>query len=278
MNYRHAYHAGNPADVFKHAVLVALVRRLQDKPKPLCLIDTHAGVGLYDLAADPARRTGEAATGIGRLLADPSTPAPLRDYLALVRAAGAPRFYPGSPALARLLLRPTDRLLLNELHPEDAAVLKRWADDDPRIAVHGRDGYEALKALLPPTPRRGLVLVDPPFEKTDEFARMVKGLAAAHRRWPTGHIALWYPIKHRAPVDAFHGDLAMLGIPGLLAVEWLWRAPDDPARLNGNGLILANPPWGMEERLVPLLAALVETLGQAPGGDARLTWLTPPAD
>lgn len=278
MNYRHAFHAGNPADVFKHAVLVALIRRLHDKPKPLCLIDTHAGIGLYDLTADEARRTGEAETGIGRLLALADPPAPLRDYLDLVRAAGAPRFYPGSPALARLLLRPDDRLLLNELHPEDNAALKRWAADDPRIAVHRRDGYEALKGLLPPTPRRGLVLVDPPFEKTDEFARLAAGLATAHRRWPTGHVALWYPIKHRAPVDAFHGDLAMLGIPGVLAVELLWRRPDDPSRLNGNGLILANPPWGMEERLTPLLTALAETLGQNGGGGARLEWLTPPSD
>ncbi|NBC94742.1 MAG: 23S rRNA (adenine(2030)-N(6))-methyltransferase RlmJ, partial [Deinococcus-Thermus bacterium] len=215
MNYRHAFHAGNAADVVKHALVVRLIEALQAKPKPICVLDAFAGIGVYDLAHGPATRTGEFRDGIARLLDAPSVPPEAERYVALVRAlnpAGAAVRYPGSPALAAALLRDGDRLVAVEQHPEDAAALKAAFAGDGRVQVHRRDGWEAMAALVPPAERRGLVLADPAFEVVDEFARMTAALVKAHARWPTGVYALWYPIKHRPPVDAFLGDLALSGL------------------------------------------------------------------
>jgi 23S rRNA (adenine2030-N6)-methyltransferase len=260
VNYRHAFHAGNFADCMKHALLVWLVRALARKPAGFCVLDTHAGAGRYDLAAGPATRTREAAHGILQLLQadDPA----LADYLGLVRALG---LYPGSPALVRALLRPQDRLVCCELHPEDAADLRRRFAGDPQVAVHRRDAWEALGALLPPAARRGLVLVDPPFEQPDEFAALAGGLRRAHARFGAGVLAAWYPIKHRAAVRAFHARLRDGGMRDVVAAELLLREPLDPARLNGCGLAVVNPPWGFEAAAGPILAALGRGLG-GPGG------------
>ncbi|WP_135467864.1 23S rRNA (adenine(2030)-N(6))-methyltransferase RlmJ [Crenalkalicoccus roseus] len=267
MNYRHAFHAGNFADCMKHALLVWLLRALRRKETPFAVLDTHAGAGAYDLAAPEAARTGEWCRGIGRLL--DLTDGPLADYVALVRAAGAPAAYPGSPALVRALLRPGDRLACCELHPEDHAALRARFHSDRQVAVHRRDGWEALRALTPFPERRGLVLVDPPFEQPGEFERMAAGIALVARRFRAAVQACWYPIKHRAPVRAFHAALRAGGVRDLVAAELWLREPTDPQRLNGCGLLVASPPYRFEEEGGSLLAALLDRLGE---GEAGAGW------
>ena len=283
MNYRHAYHAGNFADVFKHAVLALLLERLGAKPSPYFVLDTHAGIGRYDLESEPARRTGEAEGGIRRLLAalagEPPPPE-LAGYLAAVAGLNpeapeaSPRWYPGSPRLARALMRPGDRLVLAEAHPEDAATLKREFAGDAQVQAHRRDGYEALKAFLPPAERRGLVLVDPPYEAADEAERAVAGLAGAHRRWPTGVFALWYPIKERLWVWRLHEALAATGIRRQLVAELTVQPEDDWRRLNGCGMIVINPPWRLDGALADLLPRLHRALALEAGG-WTVDWLVP---
>ncbi|MCX7382480.1 MAG: 23S rRNA (adenine(2030)-N(6))-methyltransferase RlmJ [Alphaproteobacteria bacterium] len=256
MNYRHAYHAGNFADCMKHALLVSPRRAMA------AVLDTHAGIGRYDLSAIPAERTGEWRAGIGRLsgVSDPA----LADYLALVAQLG---LYPGSPALIRALLRPQDRLACCELHPEDVRPLRRAFRDDPRVAVHHRDGFEAIGALLPPPERRGLVLIDPPYEAADEFVRVVEAIRLAHRRFPAGVVAAWYPVKSRAQVRGLHGDLRASGIGDVVAAELWLREPVDAARLNGCGLLVVNPPFGFGDAARGILAALLARLGSREPGE-----------
>lgn len=281
MNYRHAYHAGNFADVVKHTVLALALERLKAKDAPFCVIDTHAGIGRYDLNAPAARKTGEYRNGIARLLErDPAMlPGELRPYLAAVKAlnggAGGLRWYPGSPRLVRSLMRRQDRLHLLELHPEDAAALTELFARDPQVTVQPADGYVGLKALLPPKERRGLVLIDPPFEVKDEFERLVRALRQGHRRWATGHYVLWYPIKDRAPVAAFHEALKTTGIGRILVVELLLRPDDDATRLNGCGLVLVNPPWPIEDKLREVMPVLTNILADGSGGSSRVEWLVP---
>lgn len=262
MNYRHGFHAGNFADCTKHALLLWLLQALMRKPAPIFVLDTHAGAGAYDLDSDAARRTGEADRGIRRLLDDP--PAPLADYVALVRRLG---LYPGSPVLIRGVLRQDDRLACCELHPEEAAALRRRFRHDEQVAVHQRDGWEALGGLLPPREKRGLVLIDPPFEDPQEFARMATCLGSAHARFPTGVIAAWYPIKHRTPVRDFLDTMEASGIRDVIAAEFWLREPLDPARLNGCGLLVINPPYRFEAEAPAILAALVERLGDREDGE-----------
>ena len=286
MNYRHAFHAGNFADVVKHVLLVALVERLAEKPKPMAVIDTHAGIGVYDLTGEAPRRTGEWRDGIGRLWrAAPSHPGAVARYLELVRALNAPDAaepgtYPGSPELVRLLLRASDRLVLNELHPEDCASLRRAMGGDRRVHVHCRDGYELAAALVPPSERRGLVLIDPPFEQRDEYARLVEALAEAHRRFATGTYMIWYPLKDPAVSGEFLERLAADGPPKTLALE-LQVTATDPMRMTGSGMILVNPPFVLTETgtdgksaALSLLDWLAAALAQGPGARAREEWLT----
>jgi len=261
MNYRHAFHAGNFADCMKHALLVWLLRAMARKEKPFRVLDTHAGAGMYDLASDPARRTGEAEQGILRLLGH--KPPQLADYLGLVERL---TLYPGSPVFARALLRDADRLVCCELHPEEHTSLRRRFARDRHVSVHARDGYEALAALLPPPQRRGLVLIDPPYENPEEFDRVTNGLATAHRRFPAGVLAAWYPVKHRAPVRALHAALRETGIRDIVAAEFLLREPVDPARLNGCGLVVVNPPYRFEAECEPLLNALLGAIGNHEAG------------
>ena len=261
MNYRHAYHAGNFADCMKHALLAWMLASLARKPAPFFVLDTHAGRGQYDLLADPAERTGEWRDGIARVLGNP--PPPLAAYAALVERLG---LYPGSPRLIRALLRPDDRLACCELHPEDHAALRRLFRGDAQVAVHLRDGHEALRAFLPPPERRALVLIDPPFERPDEFARLAATLAEAHARFPGGVLAAWYPIKHRAPVRAFHAAVREAALRDVVAAELWLREPTDPARLNGSGLLVVNPPWRFEAEAAGLLAALLGRLGAGEPG------------
>jgi 23S rRNA (adenine2030-N6)-methyltransferase len=258
MNYRHAFHAGGFADCMKHALLVWLVEALQAKPAPIFVLDTHAGAGRYDLEAGPAQRTGEWRQGIDRLLAD--TPPPvLTRYLDLVRTLG---LYPGSPALIRAMLRPDDRLACCELQPDDLFELRRHLARDPQVAVHQRDGWEALAGLLPPKERRGLVLIDPPYEDPEEFSGVIEGLSTAHTRFRTGVLAAWYPIKHRAPVRGFFTALEQTGMRDVVAAEFLLREPIQPDRLNGCGLLVVNPPFHFERDTPPMLQALLERIGR----------------
>lgn len=275
MNYRHAYHAGNFADVVKHALLALILERLTAKPAPLAVLDAFAGIGLYDLLAPEAQKTGEAARGIGRLWPPPRGLLGLAPYFSVLQAmnpAGALRHYPGSPELARRLLRPQDRLMLVELHPEDCAALRRALGRDERVQIHQRDGFEALPALLPPAERRGLVLVDPPYEQPDEAQRLVRAVARAYRRWPTGVYALWYPIKERGPAAALLAALKAAIPRRLLAAELTVFAEERAFRLNGCGLALINPPWQLDALLAEQLPRLQALLAQD-GGGVRVEWL-----
>lgn len=275
MNYRHAFHAGNHADVFKHATLLRLAALLARKEAPFAYLDSHSGVGRYDLAGDQASRTDEWREGIGRLWALESAPAAFvgyREAVAALNPDGALRYYPGSPELMRQVLRTQDRLLLNELHPEDGRLLKENMARDRRVAVHQKDGWLLPRALLPVPERRALLLIDPPFEKADELERCVKAVVEAIGRMRQTVIMLWYPIKDRRQLRRFHAGLQASGAPKLLNVELLIRAADDPTRLNGSGLAIVNPPWGLEEELRDLLPWLAEHLAQGEGS-WRLDWL-----
>ncbi|MEY4160348.1 MAG: hypothetical protein RLZZ136_969 [Pseudomonadota bacterium] len=275
MNYRHSYHAGNSADVVKHCLLIALVRALQQKQSALTLIDTHAGCGLYDLGGEEAQRTGESTHGVLQAFADTSPW--LNDYRAAVQAVnrGAePHFYPGSPRILSQLLRPQDFLILNEKHPEDARVLRGMMRDTD-AAVHERDAYELWLAMLPPRTARGVVLVDPPYEQTDERARITATLAAAHRKWAHGVTVIWYPLKDRATHRRWREQLSKLGIPKLLRVEhWLYD-DDQPGIYNGAGLYIINPPYAFIQALPPLQEALRAALAP-PGhrGEIISDWLS----
>ena len=261
MNYRHAYHAGNFADCMKHALLVWLLQALARKPAAFTVLDTHAGAGRYDVTDGPAERTGEWRAGIGRLLE--AAPAPLADYLAVVRQEG---LYPGSPSIVRALLRPQDRLICCELHPDEASALRRLFHRDGQVAVHARDGWAALGALLPPAHRRGLVLIDPPYEQGGEHDRLAAALGQVAARFPAGIVAGWYPIKHLAPVRTLHEAVRLAGLRDVVAAELWLREPTDPARLNGCGLLVRQPPWHWDTAWPPLLAALLAALGTGEAG------------
>ena len=274
MNYRHAFHAGNSADVVKHALLIALVQALQLKPSALTLIDTHAACGLYDLQGDEAGRTGEAAGGVLRAFAD-ANPL-LDDYRAAVRAENdgpEPRLYPGSPRILAQALREQDALILNEKHPEDARSLREAMRGTP-AAIHTRDAYELWLALLPTRTPRGLVVVDPPYEETDERARITATLAAAHRKWAHGVTVIWYPLKERPAHALWKDKLRKTGIPKFLNVEhWLYDA-DQPGIYNGAGLFIVNPPYAFTQSLPPLLEALCTALApEGHRGTLKAEWL-----
>jgi len=280
LNYRHAFHAGSFADVHKHAVLCRILHYLRGKPAAFRVIDTHAGAGLYDLTGAEGIRSGEWRDGIGRL-AEAALPRPaaalLAPYLEVIQALnerGRLTTYPGSPALARAWLRPQDRLIACELEPKAAAALARHLRGDARIKTLALDGWTALTAYVPPKERRGLMLVDPPFEEDNDFARLAHGLAGAHRKWPTGIYMLWYPIKGRSAPDALAKNLRRLGIAKALRSEVLVAPLSDPSRLNGSGLVVVNPPWTLADELSVLLPPLAQRLGRDGKGSFRLDWLT----
>jgi Protein involved in catabolism of external DNA len=279
MNYRHAYHAGNFADVLKHAVLAAIVTYLKRKEQAFRVIDTHAGPGLYDLSSGEAQKTGEWLGGIGRVLE--ATPSPalsafLEPWLSAVRSlneSGGVRLYPGSPKLVRMLLRRQDRLSAMELHPKDAQALKQLFAGDHQVRVIELDGWLSLGAHLPPKEKRGLVLVDPPFEKEGEFDRLVDGLARATRRFPGGTYCLWYPLKADADTAGFLRKIESLARPRTLVAELAVRDRKTAPGLNGSGLVIVNPPFTLEGELRAVMPELVGILTQAPGAEGRVTML-----
>ncbi len=280
MNYRHAFHAGSFADVMKHALLVRILVHLGRKPAPFRVIDTHAGIGRYDLAGPEAERTEEWRTGIGRL-DDPFAPevedllGPFRAVVAAVRSRHGPTAYPGSPAILRELLRRDDRAILIEKHPADGALLSERFNAVRNLKVLEGDGWAALGGLIPPPERRGLVLIDPPYEEPDELSRSVPRLVAASRRWPTGTFALWYPVKLAAEVDGFAKALAADLAAPMLRLELLVERADDPRRLNGSGLMVIHPPWTLAVEAEILMPALAERLGRGPGAGFRVEALGP---
>jgi 23S rRNA (adenine2030-N6)-methyltransferase len=282
MNYRHAYHAGNFADVLKHAVLAATLLRMRARPKPMSYLESHAGAGVYRLDAPEARRSAEAQQGILRLARSRPKSTALAAYLRAVTAMPGNeedlRVYPGSPALAAQLLGPDDRLVLAEIVPAEAAALRQLFRTDPRVAVHCRDGWEGIGSLLPPTPRRGLLLVDPPYEAPEDLDRVAARLALARRRWPVGVLAAWYPIKDRRALEPFYRALAGAGLGELLRVELSVRPDDNPAGLNGSGMLIAAPPWGLAEELRELLAELAPLLRQSGAPRARVDLLAARSD
>ncbi|BCH25790.1 23S rRNA (adenine(2030)-N(6))-methyltransferase RlmJ [Mesorhizobium sp. L-8-3] len=279
MNYRHAYHAGNFADVVKHAALARLVEYLKQKDKAFRVLDTHAGIGLYDLSSDEAQKTGEWREGIGRIIDAPLPPqaatllSPYLDAVRDVNLAGRLTRYPGSPAIVRHLLRKQDRLSAIELHPDDAGRLARHFAGDFQTRVIELDGWLALGAHLPPKEKRGLVLVDPPFEEEGEFGRLLDGLARAYRRWPGGIYVLWYPIKDRRAVDAFRAGLAAAGIAKILDLRFEIRSPSPEPRLDGTGLIVVNPPFTFENEIRVVLPALHRLLAEKPAARWSVEWL-----
>jgi|KBSMisStandDraft_5_1062788.scaffolds.fasta_scaffold116017_3 23S rRNA (adenine2030-N6)-methyltransferase len=320
MNYRHAFHAGNFADVVKHVVLARILVHLRGKPAAFRVIDTHAGAGVYDLAGEEASRTGEWRAGIGRLLTAPIAPAVqalLKPYLDVVASlnsapaaplvpaqAGAQgdesgqnqrsldhgvrgneqvadaspgmgstlTIYPGSPSLARAFLRPQDRLVACEIEPKAYALLAHHFARDRRIKIVAIDGWVALNAYVPPSERRGIVVVDPPFEEAQDFTRLAHGLEAAHRKWASGIYLLWYPIKGRQEPDALARRLKRGSIARILRAEFAVDATSAQGPLGGCGLIIVNPPWTLENELAAILPELVKALGSR-NSNYRLDWI-----
>jgi 23S rRNA (adenine2030-N6)-methyltransferase len=287
VNYRHHFHAGNFADVFKHVVLLQLIRAMQRKDKGFLYLDTHAGRGGYDLSvtavrADGLERAPEYPAGIGLIWSAAGLPPVLADYLALVRrfndrqGATGPelRHYPGSPWIAKLLLRPQDRMALCELREDDAEALDFEFARESRVTVQAIDGYIGLKALLPPPEKRALVLIDPPFESKAEFTGVLRGLEHALRRLSGAVLAVWYPLTERARVDEFHLAVRQLGVPALVA-ELGIAGESAELRLKGCGLLVLNPPWQIDAEIRGMLPALTELLRVDAGGWSRCTWLVP---
>jgi 23S rRNA (adenine2030-N6)-methyltransferase len=287
MNYRHHFHAGNFADVMKHALLVQLVRALQKKERGFLYLDTHAGRGGYDLAAaatgDSLARKPEWPEGIGRIFGNAAAPATLGEYLGTVRefnrsrgaAESELRHYPGSPAVVATLARAQDRLVLCEKQPDECAALREAFLFTPRAVVREMDGYVAVRAKLPPPERRALVLIDPPFEAQNEFAQIVTALGEGLGRLPGGVFAVWYPLTERARADAFLTALRELRPPPTLTAELAVAGDSAPLKMRGCGLALINPPWQFDRDCRPTLDWLAGALAQAPGGGARLEWIVP---
>lgn len=276
LSYRHGFHAGNFADVLKHGVLTLLGESLLGKEKGFFYLDTHAGAGLYDLASPFARKNREYQSGVARIWAANDVPEELRTYRDIVRALnpdGALRYSPGSPWTIHCLLRPQDRMVLCELHPTEVEALRSRFAGQRRVTVRHDDGYQAMKALLPPAERRGLVLCDPAFELRDERERLLEAAQLAYRRWPTGIFAYWHPIHERRAMDWLYRRFRQSGIERLLAVELTMFPETAERRMIGTGLVLVNPPWRLADRLARLLPWLCDTLRQGLEATWCLEWL-----
>ncbi|EKD73191.1 MAG: Protein containing DUF519 [uncultured bacterium] len=260
MNYRHIYHAGNFADTFKHIILIALIQSLMRKENAFCYLDTHAGIGYYDLYSEFAQKSKEFENGIIKIIAATNPPSLIQDYLTCVKklnAASELRYYPGSPYFVKCFLRPQDRMILVELHPEDIKTLKHFFKQDKHVAIHHQDGYQSLKAHLPPKERRGLILIDPPYEKSDELLSLPAVLASAIKRFETGIYAVWYPIKNRLQLARFYRELkSNIQRPSLITEFCIHAEAMSAIQLIGCGMVIINPPW----QLTPLL-------------EKNLTWL-----
>jgi len=267
MNYRHSYHAGNFADVLKHVTLLALTLCLQRKATPFCYLDTHAGAGCYDLLS-PSQKNQEYHHGIGRLIAAKNPPALIQRYLDCATNLHA---YPGSPFLVRKLLRPQDRIIATELHPEEHRALKNLFLHDTQVAVHAMDGYLGLKAFLPPKERRGFVLIDPPYENPQEYTQALEHLAIGLKRWETGIFALWYPIKDKAMLARFYQKAQEMIKTAISVIELSIYPNDVSSRLNGCGILMVQPPWGLLQSIQEIMPWLTQTLCPDQQGSWRIS-------
>jgi 23S rRNA (adenine2030-N6)-methyltransferase len=287
MNYRHQFHAGNFADVMKHALMVQLLRSLQQKEKGMLYLDTHAGRGRYDLSVsskgDSRAREPEWPDGIGRLWSRQDLSPELMEYVQLVRQFDTdqgnrddvPRYYPGSPWIARMLARPQDRIALCEKHPDEFKALAEEFLFSPRTTVQSLDGYTGVRAMLPPLERRALVLIDPAFEAQDEFEDVVSALDDGLRRLTAGVFAIWYPLTERARLETFFEGLVALQVPPTLILELMVSGEQSGMKLRGCGLAVINPPWKFDTLARPILQELAGYLSQGDGGGGRVHWLVP---
>ncbi len=276
LSYRHMYHAGNFADVFKHALLTRLLIAMSGKDKPYLYLDTHAGIARYDLMHSWAQKAREYDHGIGRIFHSKDAPAGFEPYLETVRALnphGTLRIYPGSPLIAKPFLREADRMVLSELNKVDHEELKSIFERERHVAVQLMDAYQALKAYTPPPERRGLVLIDSAFDRAREFDRIVKALKEAHLRWATGIYAVWYPIMEPAPMRDFALDIQRSGIRKVLRLELTVRERDETGIIPGCGMLVINPPWHFDEEAKPMVEWLAKKLLVSGKGSARVDWL-----
>jgi 23S rRNA (adenine2030-N6)-methyltransferase len=277
LSYRHGFHAGNAADVFKHVVLTELIAALRKKDGAFCYLDTHAGAGRYDLRSGVAQKNREFLDGIARLWGRSDAPAAVLRYLDAVRAVNDGddlRWYPGSPLIVRHLLRAQDRMVLCELHSTEIRVLGALFAADRPVTVHHLDGYQGLKAFLPPHERRGLVFCDPPFELKGERERTVDAIHGACQRWPTGIFAIWHPIQERRETERFYRRLLSTGIRKVLRAELSTTEGESDRRLQGSGLLIINPPWQLDAQLASIVPWIWTRLSPRQEGGWSVDWLS----
>ncbi len=278
LSYRHSFHAGNHADVLKHTVLSLILAAMKEKDKPFLYLDTHAGAGRYLLNSDRAERTGEYHDGIARIWQREDCPALLEPYLTVIshyNRSGTLRYYPGSPLIARQLLREHDRLHLTELHSGDYPLLRSEFQKDPRAEVLRADGYQQLKSQLPPPSRRGVILIDPPYEMKTDYQDVVAGIQEGYKRFATGVYALWYPVVLRQQVKRILAGLEKTGIRRILQIELAMRPDSDQRGMTASGMIVINPPWMLEQQMNELLPWLHQALVPEGIGHTLVRWITP---
>lgn len=278
LSYRHSFHAGNHADVLKHTVQSLIIESLKEKEKPFLYLDTHAGAGRYQLSGEHAERTGEYLEGIALLWAQEAWPEELTAYLEAVSALNPRkelRFYPGSPLIAAYLLRDEDKLNLSELHPSDFPLLRSEFTRDYRARVIREDGYQQLRSQLPPQSRRGLILIDPPYEMKTDYQDVVKGVQEGYRRFATGTYAIWYPVVMRQQIKRMVKEFQATGIRKILQIELAVRPDSDQRGMTASGMIVINPPWKLESQMKAVLPWLHNVLVPEGTGHTRVEWITP---
>ncbi|QKJ85178.1 23S rRNA (adenine(2030)-N(6))-methyltransferase RlmJ [Paramixta manurensis] len=278
LSYRHSFHAGNHADVLKHTVQSLIITSLKEKEKPFLYLDTHAGAGRYQLSGEHAERTGEYLEGIARVWQHADLPTALAPYIEAVKAlnpSGTLRYYPGSPLIARHLLRPEDKLQLTELHPSDFPLLRGEFLKDSRARTERADGYQQLKSKLPPPSRRGLVLIDPPYELKTDYQAVVQGIQEGYKRFSTGVFALWYPVVLRQQIKRMFNELEATGIRRILQIELAVRPDSDQRGMTASGMVVINPPWKLEQQMRELLPWLHKTLVPGGTGHTKIDWIVP---
>ncbi|WP_147200217.1 23S rRNA (adenine(2030)-N(6))-methyltransferase RlmJ [Pantoea sp. MBD-2R] len=278
LSYRHSFHAGNHADVLKHTVQSLIIDSLNEKDKPYLYLDTHAGAGRYQLSGEHAERTGEYLEGIARIWQQDDLPEELKSYIACVKQLnpnGKLRYYPGSPLIARHLLRPYDKLNMTELHPSDYPLLRNEFSKDDRARTEKADGYLQLKSKLPPLSRRGLVLIDPPYEIKSDYQAVVKGIQEGYKRFGTGVFALWYPVVMRQQIKRMFSELEATGIRRILQIELAVRPDSDQRGMTASGMVVINPPWKLEQQMNNVLPWLHKHLVPAGTGHTKVSWIVP---
>lgn len=278
LSYRHSFHAGNHADVLKHIVQSLILDALKQKEKPFVYHDTHSGVGRYDLRHEWSEKTGEYKQGIDRIWQQEKTPELLHSYLTAIASLNSDknrlRYYPGSPSIARAQIRSQDRMVLTELHPSDFPLLEQEFFRDRQVKIFKEDGFQRLKASLPPKERRGLVLIDPPYELAKEYRDVVSAIAQSHKRWATGIYAIWYPVVNRADIEDMIEGLEGLNIRNILQIELAVAADSNEHGMTASGMIVINPPWKLEGQMKEILPFLKESIAPVTGS-YKLEWIVP---